>query len=54
MKKRNMKLKKYESIENKTGECNIWYTGKVMGTNMTNRLQNQCCLMQKRQLNIIR
>jgi len=38
MKKRNMKLKKYESIENKAEECNIWCTGKVMEMNMTNGL----------------
>ena len=43
-----MKLKKYRSIENKAEKHNIWCTGKVMGTNMTNGLWNQGCLMQKR------
>ena len=33
-----MKSKKYRSIRNKVEEHNTWYTGKVMGTNMINRL----------------
>jgi len=50
MKKRNTKSNKYESIENKVEECGI---GRVMGMSMTNRLQNQGCLMQKGQLKTI-
>jgi len=38
IKKRNMKLKKLGNIENEDRECNIWYIGRVMGMNMTNRL----------------
>jgi len=53
MKKRNMKLKKSGSIENKNGKYNTWYIGRVMGMNMTNELQKQCFLMQKRQLKTI-
>ena len=30
MKKKNMKLKKYGSIENKEGGHNIWCTGRVI------------------------
>ena len=40
MKKRNMKSKKYKSIGNETKKHSIWYIGKVMGTSMTNGLQN--------------
>ena len=47
-----MKLKKLGSTENKKGKHNFQYIGKGMGTNMTNRLQKQGCLMQKRQLKI--
>ena len=54
MKKKNTKLKKYGSIENKAEEHNIWCTGRAMGMNITNELQNQGCLMQRRQLRIIR
>ena len=36
MKKKNMKLKKYGSIENKAERYNTWYIGRVMETNMTN------------------
>ena len=54
MKKRSIKLKKYGSIENKAEKHNIWCTGKVIGTSMTNRLQNQGCLIQERQLKTIR
>ena len=54
MKKRNMKLKKYESIGNKAEKCNIWCIERVMGMSMTNGLQNQGCLMQKGQLKTIR
>jgi len=53
MRKKNTKLKKSESIENKDREHNTWCIGMVMETNMTNELQNQSCLMQKKQLKII-
>jgi len=36
MKKRNIKLKKYGSIENEAEECNTWCIGKVMRMNMIN------------------
>ena len=48
-----MKSKKYRSIENKAKECSIWYIGRVISMYITNRLQNQDCLMQKRQLKTI-
>ena len=48
-----MKLKKSRSIKNKNSEHNTWYIKRVMEMNMTNRLQKQGCLMQKRQLKII-
>ena len=47
MKKKSIKLKKYGSIENKAEKHNIWCTGKVMGTSMTNEdcaYQVQCML----------
>ena len=34
-----MKLRKLGSIENKNGEHNTWYIGRVMGINMTNGSQ---------------
>jgi len=36
MKKRNMKSRKLESIENKDGKHNTWYIERVMEMNMTN------------------
>ena len=42
-----MKLKKYESTENKAEVHNTQCIVKVMGMNMINGLQNQGCLMQK-------
>jgi len=48
MKKKNMKWKKLESIGNEIERCNISCIEKVMGMSMTNGLQNQDCLMQKR------
>jgi len=39
MKKRNIKSKKFGSIENEDIEYNIWCIGRVMEINMTNRLQ---------------
>jgi len=39
MRKKNMKLKKSESIENEDGEHNIWYIGRAMEMNMINGLQ---------------
>jgi len=39
MKKRNMKLKKYESTENKKERYNIWYTGRATEMNTINGLQ---------------
>ena len=42
MKKRNMKLKKYRSTENKIEKHNIWYTGKVMEMGMTNVIRQVC------------
>ena len=53
MRKKNMKLKKYGSTGNKAGEHNTWCIRKVIEINMINRLWNQGCLMQKRQLKII-
>jgi len=38
IKKRNTKLKKFRSIENKDKEYNIWCIGRVMETNITNEL----------------
>ena len=48
MRKKNMKLKKYESIGNKVEEHDTWCIGKVMRTNMINGSWNQGCLMQKK------
>ena len=48
-----MKLKKSGSIENEDREHNTWYIGRAMEMNMINRLQKQCCLMQKRWLKTI-
>ena len=53
MKKKNMKSKKYRNTRNEAEEHNTWCIRKVIGTNMINKLQNQGCLMQKRQLKII-
>ena len=53
MKKRNTKLKKYRRIRNVKNKCNTWCIRKIMEMNMINELQNQGCLMQKRQLKII-
>ena len=50
IKKKNMKSKKFGSIENKKGECNIWYIGRIMKMNMTNGSQKWNYLMQKRWL----
>jgi len=36
MRKKNTKLKKYESTGNEAEECSIWYIGKVMEMNMIN------------------
>jgi len=36
MKKRNMRWKKSESIENEEGGHNTWFTGKDMEMNMIN------------------
>ena len=48
-----MKSKKFGSIENEDNKHNIWCIGRVMETNMTNELQKQSCLIQKRQLKTI-
>ena len=40
-----MKLKKYESIRNKTEKHNTWCIEKVIETNIINELWNQGCLM---------
>jgi len=37
MKKRNMKLKKFKSIENKEKKYNTWYIERVTGMNIINR-----------------
>ena len=43
-----MKWKKYGSTGNKDREHNTWYTGKDMGMNTINGLQNQGYHMQDR------
>ena len=53
MRKKNMKLKKLESTENRVKEYNISCIGKVIEINMTNELWNQGCFIQKRQLKTI-
>ena len=39
MKKKNMKLKKYRSIENEEEGHNTWYTGRTTEMNVINGLQ---------------
>ena len=53
MRKKDTKLKKYESRGNETEKCSVWYIGKATRTNMINRLQKQGYLMQKELLKTI-
>jgi len=53
MKKKNIKLRKLESIGNRIDEYNNSCIRKDMKMNMINGLQKWGCLMQKRQLKTI-
>ena len=53
IKKRNIKSKKYGSTGNEAKKYSIWYIGRIMEMSITNGLQNQGYLMQKRQLKTI-
>jgi len=48
IKKRNIKSKKYRSIENEKEGHNTYYTGRATEMNMINGSQKWGCLMQKR------